>query len=355
MKPHWARATSILIAFLFLGSVWGIEPEPDWTNRFVMLKSNLAQSFQAPKVGEQVAIVRRIGGSYRGRINAITGDAITIDGTLYKARQLTDETCVNLFAEAFARQKARSQVLAERDAYRERLAAEQEQILLAASQAAKTSSMLSQEKSTVTSPVSPRSMPLSSKDAKSTAASHDSGSWKIILIVIGVCCVLAMAASKTQGSARARTDKFLSDIKSGKTLTPISTRLILASGEQAFLDAACTLYEARSVRTRCTGGIGHALMNGLLGGGGRKRYVSLPSRTRIDRGRLTLTNKRLVFDGHSVDRSIPLAKVMSANTLFNAIEVSTANREISMYFTVPNPKVWAEAIHAFAATSNAKA
>lgn len=96
-------------------------------------------------------------------------------------------------------------------------------------------------------------------------------------------------------------------------------------------------------------------MNGLLGGGGRKRYVSLPSRSRIDRGRLTLTNKRLVFDGHSVDRSIPLAKVMSANTLFNTIEVSAANREISMYFTVPNPKVWAEAIHAFAATSNAKA
>ena len=163
MKPHGARATSILIAFLFLGSAWGIEPEPDWTNRFVTLKSNLAQSFQAPQIGEQVTIVRRIGGSYRGRINAITGDAITIDWTRYEARQLTDETCVKLFAEAFARQKARFQVLAERDAYRERLGAEQEQIILAASQAAKTSSMLAQEKSTVTSPVSPRSLPVSSE------------------------------------------------------------------------------------------------------------------------------------------------------------------------------------------------
>lgn len=345
-------AATFLMGTLILESAWGIEPEPDWTNRFVMLKSELAQSFTAPKVGERVTLIRRVGGPYTGQINAITRDTITVDGKQYEARQLTDDTCAEFFPEAYARQTARSQVFTERDAYRRRVAAEQEQSRLAASRAAKMSSLQPQVEPAGTSPVSSRKPPLPSAAATTTPASQDSGAWKIILVIVGICCVLAMSASKNKGKKIARAKRFLADVKAKKGFTPIRTNLILNTGEQAFLETTCTLYEARSVRTRQSTDMGFGMAKELFFGTGKSRYVSIPTRTQIDAGRLTLTSKRLVFDGRSVDRSIPLSKIMSVHPLSNALEVSTETRGKSMYFAIADPLIWAKAIRIFAAVPN---
>jgi len=60
----------------------------------------------------------------------------------------------------------------------------------------------------------------------------------------------------------------------------------------------------------------------------------------IDSGTLTLTTKRLVFDGGRENRAIQLSDVLSVKPRTDAIEVSTAHRAKSLVFIVLNPVIW---------------
>lgn len=59
---------------------------------------------------------------------------------------------------------------------------------------------------------------------------------------------------------------------------------------------------------------------------------------------MTLTNKRLIFDGAKENRAVPLEKIIPVNPWLDAIEVSAENRKKSMLFPVENPYIWATAI-----------
>jgi hypothetical protein len=60
----------------------------------------------------------------------------------------------------------------------------------------------------------------------------------------------------------------------------------------------------------------------------------------VDAGMLTVTNKRLVFNGAKADRVVPLSKIVSANAAsLSQVEVSAEGRQKSMMFDAVNPVI----------------
>jgi hypothetical protein len=119
------RRLIAIVATAFISSAAiAIEPEPDWSQRLETVKAEELSRFPVPKVGEQITVIRRIGGELTGRITAITSDTITISGTKYLTAQLTPETCDKIFAEQYIAKVARQRVLDERADYNARKQAE---------------------------------------------------------------------------------------------------------------------------------------------------------------------------------------------------------------------------------------
>lgn len=118
------RLAVILAVALAATAALAIEPEPDWSQRFETIKAEELATFPNPKVGDQITVVRRVGGELTGRITAISPSTITIGGTKYRAAQLTPATCDKVFAEQYVTKVARQRVLYERADYTARQQAE---------------------------------------------------------------------------------------------------------------------------------------------------------------------------------------------------------------------------------------
>jgi hypothetical protein len=125
---------------------------------------------------------------------------------------------------------------------------------------------------------------------------------------------------------------------------PIRARLILKDGEHALLEEPSALIETRAYRVYS--GAGTRIGRVYVGGGvseSRQRWSV------IDQGTLTLTTKRLVFDGSQENRNVQLAHVLSVSPGSDVIEVSTQGRGKSQVYRVRNPLIWATAVHGVAA------
>jgi len=66
------------------------------------------------------------------------------------------------------------------------------------------------------------------------------------------------------------------------------------------------------------------------------RSASTQEWIKIDVGSLTITNKRLVFDGAKEDRTVPLTKIISVHNILTGVEVSVEGREKAMVFDAAN-------------------
>jgi hypothetical protein len=121
--------------------------------------------------------------------------------------------------------------------------------------------------------------------------------------------------------------------------TAVQSSLIMSEGEYALLSDDATLFETRSYRVHAGGG---TRIKGIYVGGGASD--SRQAIREIGAGTLVLTNRRLVFDGSTENRTIKLTDILSASPMLDAIEVSTQKRQKSMIFAVPNPLIWAPMI-----------
>jgi hypothetical protein len=137
-------------------------------------------------------------------------------------------------------------------------------------------------------------------------------------------------------------DEWVARVNRG--ITPISTRLILKNDEHAILEEGSTLFESRAYRVY--GGAGTRIGRVYVGGGVSESQQRVKE---IDQGTLTLTTKRLIFDGTHENRNVQLSQVLSVNPWSDAIEISTARRAKSQIYTVANPLIWAAGIKALAA------
>ena len=135
-------------------------------------------------------------------------------------------------------------------------------------------------------------------------------------------------------------ESYIEGILKSKSLKPISTNLILKEDEIAFLQCNCVLKEPRSVRYYHSGHSGIRIVKGFYIGKSSGTSQSEEQLKSIDRGTLTLTNRRLVFDGFSNSRNIPLLKLIKVHSFQDAISVSIDSKLKNSILVVPNPLIW---------------
>jgi hypothetical protein len=141
-------------------------------------------------------------------------------------------------------------------------------------------------------------------------------------------------------SLLAEANSYIENIKQTKSMKPIATQIMLKKGELAYLECQCTLKETRSVRYFQSDRVGFRVAKGVYLGKTSGTSQSQQELKTIDTGTLTLTNKRLIFNGVTNDKVVQLEKLIAANPYLDAMEISTETRQKSMLFTVPNSLIW---------------
>jgi hypothetical protein len=154
------------------------------------------------------------------------------------------------------------------------------------------------------------------------------------------------AAKRRQERARlfAEAREFVALAQRRHAIPVVSARVILKPGELAFYCGPSVLFETRAVRHYESGFAGFRVAKGIYIGGSEGHSVSSQEWSRIDPGALTITDKRLIFDGDSANRSVALTKVLAMDSSGVAVEVSVEGRQKSMVFTAANPLILATII-----------
>lgn len=135
--------------------------------------------------------------------------------------------------------------------------------------------------------------------------------------------------------------KFVAQIQQQGGLRPVQTNLLLKAGEIAYLAEEGQLFETVSVRN--SNQIGVRVAKGVWLGSGTS--TSRQEWSLLDDGEVTVTNKRIVFDGSKTNRSVDIAKIISAKPVFGGVEVSLEGRDKSMVLTTKNPFIFATVVH----------
>ncbi len=129
---------------------------------------------------------------------------------------------------------------------------------------------------------------------------------------------------------------FFRFVEAQRALPSVQTSAILKRDETAFYVAPANLYESRAVREYQSGSAGVRVMKGVYIGQTRGRSISRDQITLIDRGVLTLTSQRLIFDGRQTDRTVALGKIVGMDNAETLLEVSSEGRQKSMIFELGN-------------------
>ncbi len=135
-------------------------------------------------------------------------------------------------------------------------------------------------------------------------------------------------------------ERYIESVKERKSLPTISSSTFLNPGEQVFLEEESKLMETRSVRQTQGVGGGVRLFKGVSIGQWSSKSESHKEWKTIDVGKITLTNKRIIFDGPKENRVIQLSKIIGVSTLLDSIEVSQETRQNSSVFILKNPIIW---------------
>jgi hypothetical protein len=135
-------------------------------------------------------------------------------------------------------------------------------------------------------------------------------------------------------------ENYIERVKERKSLPTINSSTFLNPGEHVFLEEESKLMETKSVRQTKGAGGGVRLFKGVSIGQWSSKSESHKEWRTIDTGKITLTNKRIIFDGSKENRVIQISKIIGVNTLLDSIEVSQETRQNSSVFIVKNPIIW---------------
>lgn len=160
----------------------------------------------------------------------------------------------------------------------------------------------------------------------------------LFLLAAILCCVFVRSALRRVRLVNRINDArgFFSFVEAERALPSVQTSAILKRDETAFFVAPANLYESRAVREYQSGSAGVRLMKGVYIGQTRGRSISRDQTTLIDRGVLTLTSQRLIFDGRQTDRTVALGKIVGMDNADTFLEVSSESRQKSMLFELDN-------------------
>lgn len=156
------------------------------------------------------------------------------------------------------------------------------------------------------------------------------------LVMVGVALALIDNYRKRRAKKVAEARAFVASAQAWKRLAVVATPVMLKAGEVAFYCSEARLHEPRTVRHYLSGSARVRLAKGLYIGGTKGRSISTQQWAQLGRGMLTVTNRRIVFEGGTENRSFPLEKVLSVKSSMNAVEISIEGRRQSIGFAVPN-------------------
>jgi hypothetical protein len=160
-----------------------------------------------------------------------------------------------------------------------------------------------------------------------------------MLLVVGVAFAWANARrSRLDRLRREAADVIARVSRRPLRITPV--RLILQPGEHALVEEDVALYETRPY-TILYGGGDSPSPDFAIGGGWAETDEEVK---RIDWGTLTLTTKRLVFDGRHEARSVDLADLLTATPTHRSLDISARQSSRKSTFSVRNPFLWAALI-----------
>ena len=161
-----------------------------------------------------------------------------------------------------------------------------------------------------------------------------------LILIIFIIYIVGKFNNRITQNLIVEANSFTENIIKTKSLEPISTHINLKTDEKAFLQCNSTLKETRNVRYYQSDRVGFRVSKRIYFGKTSGKSQGEEEFKNIDDGTLTLTNKRIVFNGSSNTRNVQISKLIAVNALGDSIEVSSENRQKSMIFTVPNPLIW---------------
>ena len=165
----------------------------------------------------------------------------------------------------------------------------------------------------------------------------------VVAAVAAIIIVVTAVRAKQQRDRKALLFKqardFAATVQQNRALPTVATNIILKPGETALYSTPSALYETRAVRHYQAGHTGFRVAKGVNVGGTSGRSTSTQEWAKIDTGWLTITNKRLVFDGGKQDRTVLLNKIVSVTCSLTGIEVTAEGRQKSMVFDAANPLI----------------
>ena len=174
----------------------------------------------------------------------------------------------------------------------------------------------------------------------------------LVLVVFGLLGLFLWWSAASRKAAREeQRSRALGNLEAARTfwreaerrggLLPVESTLFLKEGEQAFFCEKVELMEPRAVRTGTGNRVGFRVARGVWVSTGTSTSESNDVWKRLDEGMLTITNRRIVFDGQMGTRNLDLAKLVSVSPRADGIEVAVENRQKSSGFTCANPlKPW---------------
>ena len=133
---------------------------------------------------------------------------------------------------------------------------------------------------------------------------------------------------------------YIENAKIEKQLPIGSTALMLSNGEQALLEEGTQLIETRAVRNTGGGGIRFRVMKGVSVGGFGAQGESHQSYRVIDQGKITLTNKKIIFSGSKENRNIPINKIIKFDPFNNGMIIEIDGRSKNIAFYINNAFLW---------------
>ncbi len=140
---------------------------------------------------------------------------------------------------------------------------------------------------------------------------------------------------------------FLTQLEEG-ILPEIDADIFLKRNEVAHYQTNCELYEERIKREYVGGhsGVSIRVAKGVYWRvGGFKGYpVEKTVLTKIDQGKLVITNKRIVFSGDRKSFSIPYSKLIDIELFKDAVKINREGKKRKEFFVVPEPEILAKVI-----------
>ncbi|OFZ67736.1 MAG: hypothetical protein A2V79_02640 [Betaproteobacteria bacterium RBG_16_56_24] len=162
----------------------------------------------------------------------------------------------------------------------------------------------------------------------------------IVALVVWYFRSKAKKSAQLKESIYGEAEAFLERVKQNRGIAPCSSPILLKENERCFFEDASELSETRSVRQFKSGSAGVRVAKGVYIGATKGKSVGTQEWAKLDAGRLTVTNKRIVFTGTKESRSLDLRKLVSVEPGgFHAICVSVENRQKAMVFQCRNSLV----------------